>query len=201
MARRYTRFIPLPLVLVCLLICGCSNSRLLAVAEPSEPPKQWRCSGDRETRQWLCSDRGEYPEIPEPRAVKRPEAVAMPEPVAELSTAEESPAVEQSATEAPDGDRVLAAPPHYFAIQLVAAANADAVDNYGVKLRLQRPLRVRIASHGQLWYVLLEDIYQSYQAADDALSQLRSKHPDLPAWIRSVAGLQDAMRKADRELR
>jgi len=97
----------------------------------------------------------------------------------------------------PGDATVLRQPPEYFTVQLIALQDQRGVVEYAQRNGLPEPLYARIRTAGSNSYVLLLGIYPTREEAETAsVEWSRTKTPKVDPWIRQMAPLQDAVRKA-----
>lgn len=134
---------------------------------------------------------------PEPAPVTARETDDDPEakaaPVAVAPATPPRPVMAPAAS--PVRERILATPPDYFAVQLMAMRDRDAVVRYATSQGLEDPIVVEIIQNGVRWHLLLLGTYANKDDAERAREDWES-HAKVTAkpWIRRLAPLQQAMR-------
>lgn len=88
-------------------------------------------------------------------------------------------------------------PPDYFAVQLFAVSNKEALEKFVRDKNIPGLSATRIAYGDQLFFVLLLGIYSDESAARIAAANMPSALNDLTPWVRRLGSLQDAMRLGD----
>ena len=93
---------------------------------------------------------------------------------------------------------LLDLPKSFWAVQLIALSNKDALEKYANASSLVGLSGARVASNGKLLYVLLLGIYESKELARQAVAGLPNKEAMKPSpWIRSLDSLHKAMLSGD----
>ena len=88
-------------------------------------------------------------------------------------------------------------PPDYFAVQLFAVSNKEALEKFVRDKNIPGLSATRIAHGDQLFFVLLLGIYSDESAARIAAANRPPALNDLTPWVRRLGSLQDAMRLGD----
>ena len=88
-------------------------------------------------------------------------------------------------------------PPDYFAVQLFAVSNKDALEKFVREQKLRGLSATRIARGDQLFFVLLLGIYSDESTARLAAANMPDSLNNLTPWVRRLGSLQDAMRRGD----
>lgn len=86
-------------------------------------------------------------------------------------------------------------PAEFYALQALAMKSAAEVQRFAVRTGLVGTRTVRVASGGELFYVLLLGVYSDYAAAEAASASLPEEVRALPPWIRPLAHLRSALRE------
>ena len=93
---------------------------------------------------------------------------------------------------------LLDLPKSFWAVQLIALSNKDALEKYANTSSLVGLSGARVASNGKLLYVLLLGIFESKDLAIQAIASLPDNETMKPApWIRSLDSLHKAMISGD----
>lgn len=96
----------------------------------------------------------------------------------------------------PQSDDIFAYPEDYFAVQIVAVKTKQQIVDLLKKYDLGDPPYGRMRAAGQNWYVLIYGVYPDYESAMAAMEELPTDIKKLNPWIRSMRGLQHAIRAA-----
>tara|TARA_B100001105_G_scaffold136941_1_gene109780 strand:- start:373 stop:816 length:444 start_codon:yes stop_codon:yes gene_type:complete len=88
-------------------------------------------------------------------------------------------------------------PPEYFAVQLFAVSNKEALEKFVRDKNIPGLSATRIAYGDQLFFVLLLGIYSDESTARLAAANMPTALNDLTPWVRRLGSLQDAMRLGD----
>ena len=91
---------------------------------------------------------------------------------------------------------VLEWPAGHYAVQLIALESEQAVAGLADRLAIAELLRARVESGGRFFHVLLAGPYADRRDAMAARNSLVQRLPTLEPWVRRVAPLQEAVRRA-----
>ena len=151
-----------------------------------------------------------YTDITSPTAATpQTTAQSQPAPVAKAEPQTPSASSEESATRSdvpkhialsyrPEKPvSILDLPGDFWAVQLVSLSQKETLENYAKEHQLRGMSAARVWSQEQFFYVLILGIYDSYDKAKEASTNLPPPFDETPPWIRSVASLQKAMLEAD----
>ncbi len=192
--------------------CRDGDCSVARVSSGSDTGEEWFCYGVPVDRTWECHHEP-HPEkivavIPEafnedapgpgtlqtrqeaPPGLSAP-APAEPAPATMTSGPSPEPVTREPA------DTVLAQPPEYYTVQLIAMQEKEQVLDYARQNGLDHPIYVRIQSQGTDWYVLLLGFYPDRDTAEFARKQWEgARILKIRPWIRKLAPLQEAVRLA-----
>ena len=166
------------------------------ICEPGATLDEWHCvrssaapagAGTPARLRQLLAE--QQPQEAAPLPAEAPPPPALPE--------DDQPDYERLAFRPEQATSILDLPGEYWTVQLIAMTSAEGLENYAEANGLQGFSAARIASGGDIYYVLLLGIYQSEEDAKLAVASMPDQLHDLSPWVRSVASLQRAMRAAD----
>jgi len=200
-------------VITYLLLGGCASTNPMVETPVTVTPKDnWFCDMGVENQTWECVK--DY--VPD-GTKKRLSRSLPPKPDQTLPKTHEPEAVDSSdtvATRSPNFDigpplyrrlalkpghavNLIDLPPDYFAVQLFAVSNKEALEKFVRDKNVPGLSATRIAYGDQLFFVLLLGIYSDESAARIAAANMPSALNDLTPWVRRLGSLQDAMRLGD----
>ena len=93
---------------------------------------------------------------------------------------------------------LLDLPPDYYAVQVIALSSTDELQRFFVGLGVSELSAAVVAVDGELRYVLLLGVYETFAAAEQAAANPPATLEAYDPWIRRLGGLQSAMLRADR---
>ena len=97
----------------------------------------------------------------------------------------------------PEPTPILQLPADYFALQMLAMNSPEGIETYINDNALKGMSGARVENEGQLFYVLIVGIYETYARAQKASEALPPPLNDVEVWIRPLESLQQAMIRAD----
>ena len=211
------------LIVLAFLISGCSTTaQQTDIASTTLKP--WFCQSSDDNEEWDCVRSESLVRNPKTEAIKREQRQAQ---VVDAEISEDSrsiptktdtePAKTISPTSSPKNSKsselpvyfrlayrteepvpLLDLPKSFWAVQLIALSNKDALEKYANASSLVGLSGARVASNGKLLYVLLLGIYESKELARQAVASLPNKEAMKPSpWIRSLDSLHKAMLSGD----
>ena len=134
------------------------------------------------------------PDEPSPTgAVETPARAAVPPAAA----ASDLPEYARLAYQPPQPVPLTELPGDFYAVQLIAMPSKETLEAFASRERLRSVSAVRVESNGELYFVLLLGIYESYAIARQAVAAIPPVEGAEP-WIRPLGSLQAAMARADR---
>ncbi len=206
-------------------LAGCGGTSTAANASANAIPVEtsaqtpWFCQVGQTNSDWDCvRDEHHPPPRPLPNRFKQPGPLTQvtPQPphqqmaVNTAATAGEAvPAVHDEGVEQavpkhvslsfkPDEPMaILDLPETYWIVQLVSLTDKAALEAYAAKHGLTGMSAARVWAKEQFFYVLILGVYETYEIAKEASSNLPAPFDQEKPWIRSVGSLQTAMRAAD----
>jgi septal ring-binding cell division protein DamX len=216
------------LFVLTLPACGGSNLRRTPTAERDTPwfcqmneaRDNWECVQDAELARRPKPERlpGDEPPLPEPERIpliaptvifeeetaSLNEETAVDAPTtaataAAIATAE-TPATDDAAPtlSEPEEDDLLSMSPDLYAVQLIAMANESVADDFKSHHNIDDALIVQLATEGELFYVVLLGIYDSFTDAEQAVAERGESLSDIEPWIRPLDTIQSGLREAQR---
>lgn len=220
-----TPFAAVCLVVACLiLVAGCSNSRLRRTPAAAQNAP-WFCQLNEARDDWVCiqdADLARYPRPerlptdivepePAPLPVIRPTVTYESEP-SQIGASEGSPVATEptdiAGTERlpAEADRtiepsiepvdLMSLPGDMYAVQLIAVANEPLADDFVREREVGNAMTLMLAREGDLYYVVLLGIYESYADAQTAADHRPSSLANVEPWIRSLASIQKGVQEA-----
>jgi septal ring-binding cell division protein DamX len=135
------------------------------------------------------------PPRPEPSVQPIKPAPQTKQPVKQASTPRNLPKYIRLAYRPEQATSLIDLPAEFWAVQLIALSNKQALESYARKQGLRGLSAAKINKKGALFYVLLLGIYETKAIAQEAISDLGPAF-DKP-WIRSLGSLQSAMLDAE----
>ena len=97
----------------------------------------------------------------------------------------------------PQPTQITELPSNFFAVQMLAMRTPAEIEAYIDDNRLVGMSGARVEKDGELFYVLIVGIYDTYAKADEAAKSLPPPLDDVDVWIRPLGSLQQAMLRAD----
>lgn len=91
---------------------------------------------------------------------------------------------------------ILELPSEFYAAQLFAVRSREQVEAFVEREDLYNMSAAQVEHKGQLFYVLLLGVYETPEIAEQAIAAMPQSVQELKPWVRPVAGLQTAMRRA-----
>ena len=190
------------------LASGCRSGAADTVQNPSavaDEDANWFCGEGDDNGEWTCVRDQELrpPAAPPPAAASpaAPAPAATPAARAPTAAPRRAPAVSRPDREPayrPDGPVPLTeAPPHYYAVQLVALGSKESLEAYAARKALRGLFAARVERGGRLFYVLLLGVFPTRAAADEAAANLPAALSEFDPWVRRVESLQEAIRRGD----
>ena len=131
----------------------------------------------------------------EPPALPAKPAPQPKQPAKQVSTTRNLPKYLRLAYRPEQATSLIDLPAEFWAVQLIALTNKQALESYARKQGLRGMSAAKINKKGELFYVLLLGIYETKAIAQEAVSDLGPSF-DKP-WIRSLGSLQNAMLEAE----
>lgn len=211
----------IPLIITFLLSSACSyNVNQVDIPEGSthqdpstQANQQWFCEGAGDGK-WQCADLASV-EQPLPNKsdndnsaqaaaiTMTPDIAANTAATASTETAaprmpvvanDGKPAAQPTPEQAPGTSQpaLLDYPPHYLAVQLIAAHNAATLMRYQQQRPSLQAQQITIMRDRQQWHILLLGVYPSLAEARQAIAAVEDALDESP-WIRSVAELQNQL--------
>ena len=92
---------------------------------------------------------------------------------------------------------ILDLPSEFFAAQLFAVSTRQQVEDFVQRENLYNMTAAQVEHQGKLYYVLLLGVYETVETAEQAISAMPATVKTLDPWVRPIAGLQAAMRRAE----
>ena len=200
-------------VITFLLLGGCGSTiPMVETPVPVTPKDNWFCDMGVENQTWECGK--DYipdgkkkrlsrslpakpdqtlPKTHEPEVVDSSDTVATRSPNLDIGP----PLYRRLALKPGHAVNLIALPPDYFAVQLFAVSNKEALEKFVGDKNIPGLSATRIAYRDQLFFVLLLGIYSDESAARIAAANMPSALNDLTPWVRRLGSLQDAMRLGD----
>ena len=93
--------------------------------------------------------------------------------------------------------RIVDLPSSFFAAQLLAVSTKEQIEDFVVAQNLYNMSAARIEQDGEVLFVLLLGVYESRDFAERAVAAMPAAVREMKPWIRPIAGLQEAMLRAD----
>ena len=208
------------LLVLAFLISGCSTTgQQTDIAGTTLRP--WFCQSSDDNEEWDCVRSESLVRNPKTEAIKREQRQAQvvdaqisedsrsiptktdtepPKTISPTSNSKSSelPVYFRLAYRTEEPAPLLDLPKSFWAVQLVALSNKDALEKYANASSLVGLSGARVASNGKLLYVLLLGIYESKELARQAVASLPNKETMKPSpWIRSLDSLHKAMLSGD----
>lgn len=97
----------------------------------------------------------------------------------------------------PQPTQITDLPSNFFALQMLAMKTPAEIEAYIDEYRLVGMSGARVEKDGELFYVLIVGIYDTYAKADEAAKSLPPPLDNVDVWIRPLGSLQQAMIRAD----
>ncbi len=97
----------------------------------------------------------------------------------------------------PEPMMITQLPSDFFALQMLAVNTPEEIEAYIKDNRLVGMSGARVENDGDVFYVLIVGIYETYGRADEAAKSLPPPLDDVEVWIRPLGSLQQAMLRAD----
>lgn len=133
----------------------------------------------------------------QPKPVLAPEAVLAPSTVAQIATVTRPSQPQPTQTLTMSLTELLQQPAEFYAVQLLARREENAVIDYAARNGLADPLYARIRSQNSDWFVLLLGTFPDRDAAELAKQAwVRSKTLKVEPWVRQLGPLQNAIKSA-----
>jgi septal ring-binding cell division protein DamX len=88
-------------------------------------------------------------------------------------------------------------PAHFYAVQIVAMSSSEALEVLAKEHRQSGLLATRVEANGELYYVLLLGIYETFRDAESAIASRPGSMMYQEPWIRKLGSLQNAVARAD----
>ena len=107
------------------------------------------------------------------------------------------PNYKQLAYQPPAPVSLLELPPDYFAVQLTAMSSAAQLEQFFRETELEGLSAAQVERDGELFYILLLGIYESFSRAEQAATDLPPPLDGFDPWIRRLGTLQAAMIRAE----
>ena len=208
------------LIVLAFLISGCSTTgQQTDIAGTTLRP--WFCQSSDDNEEWDCVRSESLVRNPKTEAIKREQRQAQvvdaqisedsrsiptktdtepPKTISPTSNSKSSelPVYFRLAYRTEEPVPLLDLPKSFWAVQLIALSNKDALEKYANASYLVGLSGARVASNGKLLYVLLLGVYESKELARQAVASLPNKEAMKPSpWIRSLDSLQKAMLSGD----
>ena len=92
---------------------------------------------------------------------------------------------------------LLDLPPDFYAVQVVALSSADELERFFDRLGVDDLTAAEVEVDGELRYVLLLGIYETFAAAEQAAADPPAALASYYPWVRRLEGLQAAMLRAE----
>lgn len=125
------------------------------------------------------------------------DAGAAPAPVPATTEQQEIPRHVALAYTPPEPMMITELPSDFFALQMLAVNTPEEIEAYIKDNRLVGMSGARVENNGDIFYVLIVGIYETYGRADEAAKSLPPPLDDVEVWIRPLGSLQQAMLRAD----
>lgn len=206
----------IPLAIVLLLSSACSNnvnkvdlpesSTQHAASAPAN--QQWFCQGAR-SGQWQCADLASIERplrnqtdnenstpvaaAPVTRKIEADTATTqITTPVMPVASTDSNPPTLPTPEQPSNANRpaFIDYPPHYVAVQLIAAHNAATLSLYQQQRPLLQTQQISVMRDQQQWYILLLGVYASVAEARQAINAVEDSLDESP-WIRPISSLQN----------
>jgi septal ring-binding cell division protein DamX len=97
----------------------------------------------------------------------------------------------------PEPTAILQLPADFFALQMLAMNTPEQIEQYINDNALKGMSGARVEKDGQVYYVLIVGIYETYSRAEEASEALPPPLDDVEIRIRQLDSLQQAMTRAD----
>lgn len=140
--------------------------------------------------------------LPEPRPPGLAQAMAedaAAEQAAEPQTLPASaPRYQQLAYQPAQPVSLMDMPPTFYAVQLTALSSAAELERSFAELEIQGLTAAEVERDGSLYYVLLLGIYENFESAQAASTDLPAPLDRFEPWIRRLGTLQSAMLRANK---
>ena len=98
---------------------------------------------------------------------------------------------------ADEKNKLMELPADYFAIQAGAFSTVEALHRHRLQYGIEPAYQAQVGRDGQLFHVLILQVYDSRPAAEAALANLPQPLNGMDLWIRPVGSLQNAVRAGD----
>ena len=211
------------LIILGFLISGCSStSQQTEIASTTIKP--WFCQSSPDNEEWDCVRSESLVRNPKTEAIKREQRQTQtvdkqiskdsqsvpkktePEPKETITPTRSPKELESSdlpayfrlAYRTEEPVPLLDLPKSFWAVQLIALSNKDALEKYANTSSLVGLSGARVASNGKLLYVLLLGIYETKDLAIQAVASLPDNETMKPTpWARSLDSLHKAMISGD----
>ena len=200
-------------VITFLLLWGCrSTNPMVETPVPVTPKDNWFCDMGIENQTWECVKdyvpngttkqlSGSQRPTPDRTLAKThvPEVVATGNTVGNHSPNRNIglPLYRRLALKSDHAVNLIDLPSDYFAVQLLAVSNKEALEKFVRDKNIPGLSATRIAYGDRLFFVLLLGIYSDESSARTAAANMPSALNDLTPWVRRLGSLQDAMRLGD----
>ena len=200
-------------VLICIVAtAGCSGGRRGTQSADTGTP--WFCQMNETRDDWECVQDAELArrprpdrlptDEPEPQPAPPPMIVPTvsfePEPTAaddatSAAAATVSAAAIESAPAEPDIAPVdlMSLSGDMFAVQLIAVANETLANEFVAEHELDDALTLLMARDGDLYYVVLLGVFDSFADAQLAVDHRNERLLDIEPWIRTLASIQEGV--------
>ena len=211
------------LIILGFLIGGCSSTaQQTEIASTTIKP--WFCQSSPDSEEWDCVRSESLVRNPKTEAIKReqrqtqtvdkqiskdsqsvpkktelePKETITPTRSPKELDSSDLPAYFRLAYRTEEPVPLLDLPKSFWAVQLIALSNKDALEKYANTSSLVGLSGARVASNGKLLYVLLLGIYETKDLAIQAVASLPDNETRKPTpWARSLDSLHKAMISGD----